>query len=121
MSIELGWAGEAMRRFEGEVDTRDRSLDRGSGSLLSVTARSASLKGKVKQPTDRHWEKTPLGQVLEDAAGDAGLSIKVHSSLAGRQLEYEAQDNESFFASTDRLAREHGATFAIKGTQAGFV
>ncbi|PBB98337.1 contractile injection system protein, VgrG/Pvc8 family [Mesorhizobium sp. WSM3862] len=121
VSIELGWAGGAMRRFEGEVDTSDWSLDRGSGSVLTVTARSASLKGQVKQPTDRHWEKTTLGRVLKDAAVDAGLSIKVHSSLAGRQLEYEAQDNESFFAFADRLAREHGATFAIKGSQAGFV
>ncbi|TIQ07115.1 contractile injection system protein, VgrG/Pvc8 family [Mesorhizobium sp.] len=121
VSIELGWQGGAMRRFEGEVDTCDWSLDRGSGSVLTVTARSASLKGKVKQPTDRHWERTTLGRVLEDAAGDAGLSIKVHSSLAGRQLEYEAQDNESFLAFADRLAREHGATFAIKGSQAGFV
>ncbi|TIS61968.1 MAG: hypothetical protein E5X11_10360, partial [Mesorhizobium sp.] len=88
---------------------------------LSITARSASLRGKVKQPTDRHWEKTTLGRVLQDAAGDAGLSIKVHSSLAGRQLEYEAQDNESFLAFADRLGREHGATFAIRGARAGFV
>ncbi|RWE83148.1 MAG: hypothetical protein EOS63_05530 [Mesorhizobium sp.] len=121
VSIELGWQGGAMRTFEGEVDTCDWSTDRGSGSVLSVTARSASLKGKVKQPADRHWEKKKLGQVLDDAAQDAGLSIKVHPSLASRELEYEAQDNESFLAFADRLAREHGATFAIKGTQAGFV
>ncbi|RUW51661.1 hypothetical protein EOA32_15390 [Mesorhizobium sp. M1A.F.Ca.ET.072.01.1.1] len=110
-----------MRRFEGEVDTCDWSLDRGSGSVLSITARSASLKGKVKQPTDRHWEKTTFGQVLGEAASEAGLRIKVHPSLASRPLEYEAQDNESFLAFADRLAREHGATFAIKGTRAGLV
>jgi len=50
-----------------------------------------------------------------------GLSIKVHPSLAGRQLEYEAQDHESFVAFADRLAREHDATFPIKGQRAGFV
>lgn len=121
VSIELGWEGGATRRFEGEVDTVDWSTDRGSGSVLSIIARSASLKGKVKQPTDRHWENKTLGTILEDAAADAGLSIKVHADLAQRQLEYEAQDNESFFAFADRLAREHGATFAIKGQQAGFV
>ncbi|TIL62993.1 MAG: hypothetical protein E5Y89_26225, partial [Mesorhizobium sp.] len=121
VSIELGWQGGAMRTFEGEVDTCDWSTDRGSGSVLSMTARSASLKGKVKQPADRHWENKTLGQVLEDAASDAGLSIKVHPALANRRLDYEAQDNESFLAFADRLAREHGATFAIKGTQAGVV
>ncbi|PBB89634.1 hypothetical protein CK215_26735 [Mesorhizobium sp. WSM3864] len=89
--------------------------------MLSITARSASLKGKVKQPTDRHWEKTTLGQVLGEAASEAGLRIKVHPSLASRPLEYEAQDNESFLAFADRLAREHVATFAIKGTRAGLV
>lgn len=119
--IELGWEGGAVRRFEGEVDTCDWSIDRGAGSVLSIMARSASLKGKVKQPTDRHWETTKLGTILEEAAGEAGLSIKVHPDLASRLLEYEAQDNESFLAFADRLAREHGATFAIKGTQAGFV
>ena len=121
VSVELGWRDGSPRRFEGEVDKADWSLDRGSGALLSITARSVSLRGKVKQPEDRHWEARTLGAILEEAAGAAGLSIRVHADLAARQIEYEAQDNESFFAFADRLAREHGATFAISGTRAGFV
>lgn len=121
VSVELGWSDGPVRRFEGEVDRAEWSLDRDVGSVLTVTARSASLRGKAKQPRDRHWENTTLGAVLRDSAGEADLSITVHGDLAGRQIEYEAQDNESFLAFADRLAREHGATFAIQGKQAAFV
>jgi phage protein D len=80
-----------------------------------------SFRGKGKEPHERHWEGQTLGRILEDAAGDAGMSIRVHADLASRQIAYEAQDRESFFTFANRLAAQHGATFSIMGQRSGFV
>lgn len=121
VSVRLGWQGIGARIFEGNVDTVGWAYDRGSGSVMSIVARSVDLRGKAKAPAMRNWENRKLGAILEEAASDAGISIKVHADLADRELAYEAQDGESFLAFADRLARQHGATFAIRGERAGFV
>jgi phage protein D len=121
VTVELGWQAGAIRRFEGEVDTAAWSIDRSTGSVISITARSVDLRGQAKAPRDLHWEDKGLGDILKDAAGKAGLSIEVHGDLAGRKLVYEAQDNESFIAFAERLAREHGAIFNVMGRRAVFV
>lgn len=121
VQVELGWKGGEMCRFEGEVDTVAWGEDRSHGSILSITARSMSFRAKGKEPHDRHWEDATLGRILEDAAGDAGMSIRVHADLAARKIAYEAQDRESFFTFANRLAARHGATFSIMGQRSAFV
>ncbi|MGV2123992.1 phage late control D family protein [Agrobacterium vitis] len=119
--VELGRDNGAIRTFDGEVDTASWSLNRGSGSVLSVTARSVSLKGKAKASKEKHWDSKPLKSVLQNAGEDAGISVSVHADYADTVLDWEAMDAESFIAFGERLAREHGAIFRISGTSAVFV
>lgn len=119
--VRIGWENGSAAEFEGEVDTPSWELDRGGGAVISITARSASLKGKEKEPRERHWEDKSIADALEDAASHAGISINVHSDFKSRILEWQAQQNESFLAFGQRMAREHGATFKVQGKRAGFV
>lgn len=116
----LGWQSGYSARFFGEVSACDWSQDR-NGSIIRISAQSAKLAGKVKERQSRSWDNVSLGQVLSDAAASAGMTIKVHEELKSRNLEYEGQDNESFLAFGQRLAREHGAAFRISGTRAVFL
>lgn len=119
--VELGREGGAIRSFDGEVDTASWSLSRSSGAVLSVTARSVSLKGKAKQPVEKHWEKKPLPDILQQAGEQAGISMSVHGDFASVIPDWEAMDAESFISFGERLAREHGAIFRIEGTHGVFV
>ena len=119
--VELGREGGAIRTFDGEVDTASWSLSRSAGAVLAVTARSVSLKGKAKQPQEKHWEKKPLSSILQEAGEQAGISMQVHQDFASVIPDWEAMDAESFIAFGERLAREHGAVFRIEGKRGVFV
>lgn len=119
--VELGWVGGAIRRFDGEVDTPSWETSRGSGSVLSVTARSVALAGKAVSPRERHWQKKPLSTILADAGKEAGISMQVSAGLSGVTPDFEMQDSESFFAFGERLAREHDAIFRVSGTKGVFI
>ena len=119
--VELGREGGAIRSFDGEVDTASWALSRSSGAVLSVTARSVSLKGKAKQPAEKHWEKKSLPDILKQAGEQAGISMSVHGDFASVIPDWEAMDAESFLSFGERLAREHGAIFRIEGMRGVFV
>lgn len=119
--VELGREGGAIRSFDGEVDTASWALSRSSGAVLSVTARSVSLKGKAKQPAEKHWEKKSLPDILKEAGEQSGISMSVHGDFASVIPDWEAMDAESFISFGERLAREHDAIFRIEGTRGVFV
>ncbi|RYC10185.1 phage late control D family protein [Ciceribacter ferrooxidans] len=119
--VELGREGGAIRTFDGEVDTPSWALSRTGGAVLSVSARSVSLRGKAKQPAEKHWEKKPLSAILEEAGKEAGVTMSVHGDFASVVPDWEAMDAESFISFGERLAREHGAIFRIEGSRGVFV
>lgn len=120
--IALGWEGEGTATvFEGKIDNVESEGGRGSGMLLSITAKSADTDSKVKENREKHWDDKTLGDVLQDAGGYAGVSVSVHPSLASIQRPYWSMTNQSFASFGQALARDLGATFKIRGSRAAFV
>ncbi len=122
IQIGLGW-GAPVLIFEGFVDDVSSSGSRGGGRTLSVSAKSAdTVKGKVKEPAEKHEDDTTFGDVAKKWGKAAGLGeVFVHGDLAGIQRKYWSMNNESFAAWGERQARALGATFKIIGPRGIFV
>lgn len=104
--------------FRGAVDGVRSRGGRG-GREMTISAKGADVAGSTAEPRDRHWDDTTLATVLDQAARDAGLEgAKVDPAFAGENLDYVAQQSESFLAFGQRLAREVGGTFKVSGQQA---
>ena len=123
ISIALGWVhkGGARRVFEGVIDEPRSTGGRGQGRMISISAKSADPRSKIKQHGERHWDDTTLGSVIQEAGQAAGITVSVHPSLASIRRDYWAMAGQSFAAFGDRLAREVGATFKIRGNRAVMV
>lgn len=113
---------EGVLVFDGTVDSTRSSGSRGSGRTLKVSAKGFDSRGKVKQPQNFHKDDATLKEYLEDAAKQAGLSdVRIDPELADITRDYWAADGESFLHIGERLAREHHATFKIRGKSAVLV
>jgi phage protein D len=113
---------EGVLVFEGTVDSCRSSGSRGSGRTLKVSAKGFDSRGKVKQPQNFHKDDATLQEFLEDAAKQAGLNeVRIDPELADITRDYWAAEGESFLHIGERLAREHHATFKIRGKTAVLV
>ena len=122
ISIALGWSDTgAILVFEGKIDNVQSTGSRGAGMTLTITAKSADTESKIKEGREKHWDDKTLGYVLKDAGQHAGVSVSVHGSLASIKRDYWAMTNQSFASFGEKLARDHGATFKIRGNRATFV
>lgn len=114
--IELGAVGRGLvKRFEGVVDSVSWRLDRGGGSTIEISAKSLDPTTKAKEPMSRHWDDAELHTVLKQASVPAGFQmVMTHVDIAFIRRPYWHQDNESFIAFAQRIAREVGAVFKVR-------
>ncbi|EXL07432.1 late control D family protein [Brucella anthropi] len=104
--------------FKGTLDSVRSSGSRGGGRTLRVTAKGFDSRGKVKQPLTFHRDDATLQEFLDDAAKRAGLaSVKLDPQFAKIHRAYWAADGESYIHIGERIARELGGTFKIRGDQ----
>ena len=116
MAIDLGWRSSGIARvFEGTVDDVKSRGARGEGRTLHISAKSADTRTKTKQHREKHWEKKTLGDVMQDAAGLAGLTMMVDPALGSIQRDWWGMTAESFLHFGHRIAREVGGTFKVLG------
>lgn len=119
MSVALGWAaGGVAEVFRGTVDDVKSKGARGEGRVLTIEAKSAETGGKGKEHQDRHWDDKTLKDVLEDAAKEAGHTIKVDGELGALKRDWWGMSSESFYHFGTRLAQETGGAFKVFGKQA---
>ena len=108
--------------FEGTVDSTPWRLSRGGGRVLEIAAKGLDTRGKAKAGQLWHLDDASLQEALDKAAKRAGLSaVIVDQQLAAIQRPYWSPEGASFLAWGERLAREFGATFKIRGARAVFV
>lgn len=108
--------------FTGKVDSVRSSGSRGGGRTLAVTAKGFDAKGKAKEPQSHHMDDATLQQFLDKAASNAGLSgAKIDPAFANMTRTYWSASGESFLHIGQKLARELGGTFKIRGDQAVLV
>lgn len=83
---------------------------------LSVSGKSADLaRGKLKENQERHWDKTTLGAIVSEIAGESGLAAAIDTTIGAHPYKWLAQQDESNIHFLERLARRHNALFSIKG------
>jgi len=119
----LGWSdsGSAVI-FTGFVDEVLSIGSRASGHLLTIEAKSANTRGKLKQPAQRHKDDAAFKDVAREWGMKAGLSdVKVDQALGAINRAYWYMGHESYLAWGERIARELGATFKVMGDVGVFV
>ena len=82
---------------------------------LAINGKAADLRsGKLKEHSERHFEDKSLGEIVEEIAGEAGLSARVAPVLGAHHYEWIAQESETPIHFLERLARRHNALFTVK-------
>ncbi|WEJ33850.1 late control D family protein [Devosia sp. SD17-2] len=110
---------EGVNKFDGVVDSVRFALSRGGGRTLNVGAKGFDANGPVKQPQSFHMDDGSLQQFLDKAAKTAGLSgIQIDPSFAAITRNYWSAEAESFLHLGQKLARDLGGTFKIRGERA---
>jgi len=79
---------------------------------LTVSASSIDFLSPIKGRRDFSYEKMSLEQILSIIAKRHNLKVK--NEIKDAYFEHESQNNETDIAFLQRLAKELGATFAIK-------
>ncbi|MBP1852106.1 phage late control D family protein [Rhizobium halophytocola] len=116
-SVKVFLQGVAV--FDGTIDSVRSSGSRGGGRELAVTAKGFDTKGKAKQLQSHHMDEASLSDFLGKAAEKAGLAgITIAPAFAAITRSYWSADAESFLHLGQKLARELGGTFKIRGDQA---
>ena len=104
--------------FSGIVSAVRSKGDLGGGRMLSVTGKGVDTRGKAKEGQRFHMDDATLGNFLKKSAEKAGFSIDVHADLASLKRSYWSNDRQSFLHLGERMARELGATFKVRGKKA---
>lgn len=119
ITVLLGWEGGALSlAFEGTVDEVRSSGSRGSGRELRISGKGVDTKGKAKEGQQMSMDDMTVQDALNKAGQKAGISVKVDPSLANIKRAWWGLNDESFIHFGERVAREMGGIFKIKGKQA---
>jgi len=120
VTISIGYTtGGAAVVFEGTVDEVKADGNRGSGRTVTVTAKGFDTTARVKEPQQRHFDDDTVQGILDKAAKDADISsVEVSDGLGSVKRKFLEMRDESFLHLGERLAREIGGNFKIKGDKA---
>lgn len=112
IELHLGYKETGLSNF-GVYKVDSKTLN-GMPLTLSIQAGASDFNAEYKTQKSRHWDNESLGDVLKLIAGENGLSLVIDATLAGTQLTYLAQQQESDMNLIARLAKEHSADGTIK-------
>lgn len=109
------------QKFDGWTEEPEWSYARGAGRTINVHCVSHDSRGKVKDPQRWHQDGGTLADFLTRAAKEAGLAgISVAKSLAAIERPWWSADGASFLHLGQRMAKELGAIFQVRGDRAIF-
>lgn len=84
---------------------------------MEISGKSADVRKEMKANKVRHWDDKTLGDVVEEIAGEHGLTASVDQELASFQLPWLGQLDESDLHFLERLAKRQNALFSVKNGQ----
>ncbi len=114
VTISLG----GVKKFTGFTEVPHCDYGRGSGRTITVHCVSHDSRGRVKEAQHWHQDGGSLGDFLNRAAKQAGVSITVDPSFASITRDWWSPGGASLLHLGTRLAEELGGTFKMKGGQA---
>lgn len=111
LSVALGWAGQGLiEQGEFRVDDIEHS---GVPDEIRLKARAVDLTAELRILRERSWHATTLGDVLQQIAGEHGLSPRIAPALASTALAHLDQ-TESDINLVTRLAKRFDAVATVK-------
>lgn len=82
---------------------------------MSISGKAADMsKGKIKERKERHWDDKTVKDIVEEVAGELGLSASVDSEIGAFKYPYFSQNDESNMHVLRRLERRHNGLFKVK-------
>jgi phage protein D len=87
---------------------------------LTVSAKAADMTSAICEPKMRSFHEKTVKQIVEQIAGDHGLTAVVDPEIGARQVGHLDQQTESDLAFLTRLAKRQGATFKLADGKAIF-
>ncbi|MBQ4826542.1 late control protein D [Leisingera sp. HS039] len=117
-SPRRGAVVKAAISYGGEVFTGAYVVDRVEYACLpytiTVKGHSADLRAGMKTSKTKHWDSASVKDIVKEKAGDHGLEAKISDAVSGHVYDWFGQQDETDLHFLERLARLHGALFAIK-------
>ena len=108
LEVALGFAGAPLNSMG--IYAVDQVSGEGPVQTLTITATAADLKGEIRAPRTRAWERQSLGSIVGTIAAAAGLRPVIGESLRGLVLPFVAQTAESDLHFLTRIASGLDAT-----------
>lgn len=116
LSLALGWVGanadaELVDKGQFIVDEVEHG---GAPDVLQIRARSADLRGALRNRIEQSWHDTTLGDVARTIAGRNGLRLSIDAGLGSTSIAHVDQANESDIGFLSRLAQRYDAVATVK-------
>lgn len=110
--IWLGYSDSSMT-FMGTfvVDEVELSL---FPHVMTISAKSADLRQKMKENKERHWDDKTLADIVGEIANDHGYGANIDPEIGSFKYPWFGQQDESDHAVLRRLEKTHGGLFSVK-------
>lgn len=112
ITLALGWS-DASLVDQGSFDV-DEVEHMGAPDTLHIRARSADLRGSLRNRVEQSWHNTTLGAIVQTIAKRNSLQPRVDATLASTTVAHEDQTNEGDIAFLTRLAKRFDAVCTVK-------
>jgi uncharacterized protein len=112
IQLAFGWQGRAL--IDKGLFIVDQSDFSGPPDTISITARSADMRGELPTKQTRSWHQTTVGSIVNAIAGTNELTPVVGDRLASIAVEHLDQTDESDLNFLTRLGEKHDAIAAVK-------
>lgn len=109
---------DGVQVFSGVTDSVRSSGSRSAGRTLNVSAKGFDVRGNAKTPQLLHLDDGTIGDFLQKLGEKAGFTTRIDPALAAIARDYLVADGESFLHMGEKLARELGGTFKLRGDEA---
>lgn len=110
VGLQLGFKGSPL--IDKGTYTVDE-VEEGPGRF-TIRARSADLRGNLKEEQEKAWDDVTIGNILTTLARKHDLSPAIEDSLARIHIEHLDQTNESDANLVTRLAKDYDALATVK-------
>lgn len=116
LRLRMGYQGAALLDC-GQFEIDEIDID-GPPSTVRIRALSAAVSKPLRTENNRAFEKTTLAAIAREIAGRHGLTVT--GSIAPVEIERVTQMKQDDLKFLQRLARDYGHAFSVRGDQLVF-
>lgn len=112
IDLAIGWAGEQL--VDKGTFTVDEIEHQGPPDVVSIRARSADLRTRLRIRAEHSYHDTNLGAIVGEIAARNKLAPRIDERLARVRVAHIDQTHESDLNFVSRLARQYDAVATVK-------